>query len=650
MRERRLWQVVGTTVVAMALVLGSTAAAYATPTPDEGPVAGGTTVTLPAPEWGLTFTAVSYGLDDGVALGTDGNTYAWGSNRFGQVGDGTTTRRRYPVRVQTPAGVTFTAVTSGWHHTLAVGSDGNAYAWGYNGYGQLGDGTNTDSSTPVQVLAPAGVTFTEISAHDTYSLALSSDGDLYAWGSNQYGQLGNGTYIDSNVPVRVQAPAGVIFTAISAGRTMALALDSDGNAYSWGSNYSGELGDGTNIARSLPVRVHAPAGVTFTEVSAGQRDSSPVSLAIGSDGNLYSWGQNDARNSDCDSQLGDGTTIDRNVPVRVLTPAGVTFTAVSTGGTDSYALDSDGNSYAWGCAAGYVGTGDGEINILPTRQATPAGVTFTSLDSDGGALSSDGDLYIWGDNSYSGDRHIYPVPTKYAPPVWVYGVTFDGTRGTNLVDNGDGTVSVDTPAHAAGPVDVAVEWSLDGIAQPAVIYTGGFTYVAEPVVPTVTDPVDQSVSDGGTAVFSVVTTGSPSPSVVWEVSRDGGVTWESITADPAATASADGLTLSVVGSAANDGFEYRAVATNSAGAVTSGGAALTVTATPVEETPVEEAPVEEAPVEEAPTEDKGVPEAAELAFTGSAPTPVALIAALLSLLLGAGLLSANRAVMRRVNR
>ena len=267
MLKRSLRRTLGAAAVAAALVLGSTAAAHAAPAPDNGPVTGGTTVMVPEPA-GVTFTSISAGWYHSVALGSDGNAYAWGNNSLGQLGDGTNTPSNTPVQVQAPAGVTFTSISAGAEHSVALGSDGNAYAWGKNGLGQLGDGTNTHSNTPVQVQAPAGVTFTSISSGDNHAVALGSDGNAYAWGNNNLGQLGDGTNTDRNTPVQVQAPAGVTFTSISAGAEHSVALGSDGNAYAWGNNSLGQLGDGTNTGSNTPVQVQAPAGVTFTSQSA----------------------------------------------------------------------------------------------------------------------------------------------------------------------------------------------------------------------------------------------------------------------------------------------------------------------------------------------------------------------------------------------
>src|SRR5690606_23804909 len=117
--KRSLRRTLGAAAVVAALVLGSTAAAHATPAPDNGPVTGGTTVMVPEPA-GVTFTSISAGDQHSVALGSDGNAYAWGYNSAGQLGDGTNTNSNTPVQVQAPAGVTFTSITSGYYHSVAL--------------------------------------------------------------------------------------------------------------------------------------------------------------------------------------------------------------------------------------------------------------------------------------------------------------------------------------------------------------------------------------------------------------------------------------------------------------------------------------------------------------------------------------------------
>jgi len=169
---------------------------------------------------------------------------------------------------------------------LALGDDGNVYAWGHSYYG-LGDGVNTSSTVPIPIQRPAGVAFTAISAGKSHGLALGDDGNVYAWGyNNHFGQLGDGTFVDSDVPVQVQAPAGVTFTAIDTGDNRSIALGSDGKAYAWGWGGYG-LGDGSEAVapcpcpcrlrpasrsrRSAPGTTHGPWSATTATPTLGAR-------------------------------------------------------------------------------------------------------------------------------------------------------------------------------------------------------------------------------------------------------------------------------------------------------------------------------------------------------------------------------------------
>ena len=267
-----------------------------------------------------------------MAKTTVGSAYAWGSNGNGRLGDGTTTQRDSPVPVGLPAGVTATAVSAGNSHSLALTSTGAVYVWGFNGSGQVGDGTTAQRLSPVLVGLPAGVTATAVSAGGSHSLALTSTGAVYVWGFNGSGQVGDGTTAQRISPVLVGLPVGVTATAVSAGSNHSLALTSTGAVYAWGFNGNGRLGDGTTTQRDSPVPVGLPAGVTATAVSAGLSHS----LAPTSTGAVYAWGFNG------NGQLGDGTTAQRTDPVLVGLPVGVTATAVSAGGSHSLALTSTG--------------------------------------------------------------------------------------------------------------------------------------------------------------------------------------------------------------------------------------------------------------------------------------------------------------------
>lgn len=306
---------------------------------------------LPVPsEQGVV--GVSAGDLFSLALMEDGTITAWGYNGQGQLGDGTTTESKVPVPVSGLSGVT--AIAAGWSDGLALRGDGTVWAWGSNDHGELGDGTTISHSVPVQVIGLSGVT--AIAAGRADSLALLKDGTVMAWGYNWSGQLGDGTTADSSVPIAVHGLSGV--SAISAGNSYALALLGDGTVMAWGDNELGELGNGTTTTSTLPVAVSGLTGVTH--IAAGEGHS----LATLGDGTGAAWGRNDQ------GQLGDGTNTGpeqcgrgpvipcSTTPVPVLGLTGAT--AVAAGFQNSLALVSDGNVMAWGRNS------DGELGIGTT--------------------------------------------------------------------------------------------------------------------------------------------------------------------------------------------------------------------------------------------------------------------------------------------
>src|SRR5665213_1532176 len=286
---------------------------------------------------GTTITQIAAGRDHSLALSSSGQLYAWGDNEDGELGNGTETASSVPVAVSAPPGTTFVQIAAEDDGSLALSSTGQVYAWGYNGQGELGDGSTTNSDTPVAVSAgaiPGGTTITQIAGGGSHSLALSSTGQLYTWGLNEYGQLGDSTITNSSVPVAVSAgaiPAGATITQIAAGALHSLALSSTGQLYTWGLNVYGQLGDGTTTNSDVPVAVSAgaiPAGATITQIAGGEYHS----LALSSTGQLYAWGKN------ANGELGDGTNSNSSVPVATSLPAGTTIDALARGSFAEHAL------------------------------------------------------------------------------------------------------------------------------------------------------------------------------------------------------------------------------------------------------------------------------------------------------------------------
>jgi hypothetical protein len=286
-----------------------------------------------------------------LAIKTNGSLYAWGFNNLGQIGDGTRTNRSTPVQVLT--GVAAVAASS--QYTLAIKTDGSLWAWGYNGMGQLGNGTYTNRSTPVQVLSGVAA----VSAGWYHALALKTDGSLWTWGFNEFGQLGDGTHTIRSTPVQILT--GV--AAVAAGGAHTLAIKTDGSLWAWGDNAFGLLGDGTTTSRLTPVQV-------LTEVAAVSA-SSWHTLALKTDGNLWAWGTN------FHGHLGDGTTTDRLTPVQVLT--GVA--AASAGGIHTLARKTDGSLWAWGYN-GFGELGDGTTTNRPSPVPVPGFGGSSVSDAD----------------------------------------------------------------------------------------------------------------------------------------------------------------------------------------------------------------------------------------------------------------------------
>lgn len=303
---------------------------------------------------------VSAGVFHSLALRADGTVWAWGWNGVGQLGDGTTVDRDMPVQV---AGLTdVMEVSAGAYHSLALKRDGTVWAWGWNALGQLGDGTTINRLTPVRAALPADVT--SIAAGGFHSLAVL--GTVWAWGWNASGQLGDGTTIDRHRPVPLDLSDELDGqVAVAAGTYHSLLLRTGGRLYAWGSNLTGQLGNGTtqDSLRASPVA----AGTGFVSLSGGGLHT----LARHSDGSVWAWGWNGV------GQLGDGTTVDRHVPTRL---PGLTAVDVAAGIFHSAAVTGAGVVATWGWNAyGQLGTGATVDRWTPTAVATsPAAVVVAA--------------------------------------------------------------------------------------------------------------------------------------------------------------------------------------------------------------------------------------------------------------------------------
>ena len=496
--------------------------------PDTGSQLGHETTTITPPtSQGIRFNQTSSSRDAfgdfALAVGSDGNAYAWGNNTNGQLGDGTNTNRTKPVKVKKPTGVpasfTYSQVNAGNSHSLAVGSDGYVYAWGNNSHGELGNGSSGGfSNVPVRVMDPnnagKGLAALQVSGGGEHSLAIDANGKTWSWGINYYGQLGRSaninTYAPNPIPRQVQYPsvAGTLqIMQVSAGTWHSLAVDTNGRIWTWGWNQYGQLGNSTNSGQTspnpTPMQVDYPysaGAVEAIQVSAGDEHS----LAVDSKGNVWAWGLNQV------GQLGNstntGSTTANPVPSQVQYPksagTGLKTVQVSAGGGHSMAVDSKGNAWAWGLnSPGVLGdntTTDrhSPVQVVDSAKSTnSAGPWLHAVQVNAAfyhslAIDSDGIARAWGNNHTgqlgnpdAGSKSLFPMPVAFNLQPMITRAIFDTSPGTNLTPvSNSNSVTVLTPAHQPGPVTVSVDYTLGGAAQSPVTSLT-YTYTPTGVLP-----------------------------------------------------------------------------------------------------------------------------------------------------------------------
>jgi alpha-tubulin suppressor-like RCC1 family protein len=384
-------------------------------------------------------SSVVAGRNYSMARRSDGTAWSWGDNLVGQLGDNTNTTRGTPVQVVGPNGsgllADVTMVGAGVHHSVACKSDGTVWCWGYNGNGQLGTDTSTDSKTPIRTVSPEGLNlFTGAKAVVTGPLALHTvvlkpDGTVFTFGYNAFGQLGDGTTADRSIAVQVPGPNGVGFLtdviAVAAGNNHTVALKSDGTVWAWGQNTYGQLGDNTTTQRLTPVQVHAPDNIGFLNDIAAITAGNGYTLAMNRKGKVFGWGFNGY------GQLGTGNFTDYLTPRPMLNVSGtgaiLNIVSLAAGSNHTLLLSASGAVFACGQNAfGEVGDGTTTRRNLPVRVLSPDGVgALTSLVSIAAgkdysvALAFDGTVYAWGNNGYGqlGDN----TTTNRSTPVQVKG-------------------------------------------------------------------------------------------------------------------------------------------------------------------------------------------------------------------------------------
>jgi len=321
-----------------------------------------------------SWSKISVGPSHVLAIRSNNTLYAWGFNNVGQLGDGTTISRSSPVQIGNPSIYTWTDIVAGLNFSVGLRGDNLLFTWGLNTNGQLGDlnaGTSNRSS-PIQVGTSS---WNAVSAGGSHVVAIRSDKSLWGWGLNSLGQLGTNDLLTRSSPVQVSSSS---WSIVSAGNTHTTAITTDGKLYTWGDNTVGTLG------YTIPPQTY----YSWTSVS-GNAD---YTVAIRNDGLLFAWGTNNF------GQLGDFTTINRSSPVQIGSNSWSVVTAnAPTGGGPVLAIRSDGTLWGWGYnATGVLGINDVANRSSPVQVGTGSWTKVAASKSHTLAIKSDGTLYTWG--------------------------------------------------------------------------------------------------------------------------------------------------------------------------------------------------------------------------------------------------------------
>ncbi len=289
------------------------------------------------------------------ALSAAQDAYCWGQNQFGQLGIGAAQTPPAIAPEAVLGGKKFTSISVGGVHVCGLVADGQAWCWGRPGDGQLGNGQSGDTPQSVPDSVHGGIRFRQVSAGTNHTCGVTSSGEAYCWGQNLNGELGDGTTQAKDVPTLVTG--GILFDAIDVGDDHTCAFDLDGNAYCWGDGQYGQLGTGARSSAEEPQLVIG--GLFFSSISAGAK----YTCGISGDA-IYCWGRNDR------GELGDGTLLSRTEPTLVV--GGLSFEEVTAGEGAPFAatcgFSTDDIVYCWGDGQdGQLGTGETSSSNEPVR-------------------------------------------------------------------------------------------------------------------------------------------------------------------------------------------------------------------------------------------------------------------------------------------
>lgn len=365
--------------------------------------------------------SISLGGEFTLAIKTNGTLWAWGRNNVGQLGDGTQISRSVPVQIGTDTD--WQSISAGGSHSMAIKTNGTLWAWGSNSSGRLGLGAPAMiQRVPVQVGTLSS--WQSVCASLWHTHAIQTNGTLWAWGGNSFGQLGDGTTTNSSSPIQIGT--AMDWASVSSADAHTLALKTTGTLWAWGNNQYGELGNGSTINSTVPVQVGT--GNTWTRASGGYG----YSFGIQSNGSLWGWGLNNFW------QLGLGDTINRSIPTELIyssMTASASSTVICAGSAVTLSA-SGATSYTWtngvsngvpfvpASSATYTVTGSDQINcqysatiaVSLTPNATVTANSTSTAVCTGGTVALNGfggSAYTWSGGVMDGIPFILNTTTTY---------------------------------------------------------------------------------------------------------------------------------------------------------------------------------------------------------------------------------------------
>jgi alpha-tubulin suppressor-like RCC1 family protein len=403
-------------------------------------------------------SGVGAGASHSLAIkSSDGSVYGWGNDAAGQLGDNSTaTQQVYPVQVKTTASgnpllIGVIEVAGGLSHSVALKSDGTVWAWGNNATNQLGDGGTTSRKLAGQVKTANNSFLTgivAIAAGDNFCVALKSDGTVWAWGSNASGQIGIGSTTNQKFAVQVKLSGGAALsgiTEVTCGSAHVATLKSDGTVWAWGSNANGQLGNGGTAQATNPVQARLNS-TTFIGGGYALAAGASHTLVLKTDGSVWASGLNSS------GQLSINSTVQQLFFVQGSASSGVVLSAVvdiGAGGSHSMVTQSDGT--VLGCGLNSAGQAGYAVTTINPTRATPVAnfviiSAFADPDNDG--------LLTWRERELGTNPAIADTDGDGIPDGWEVNHNLNPVANDGSADpDGDGYTNLQEYQNNTDPYD-----------------------------------------------------------------------------------------------------------------------------------------------------------------------------------------------------